>query len=335
MEKLKSIAIVIPVFNEAQNVPHLLARLEQITSKLSAYMWQYIFVNDGSSDGSWAVLQKIAHHNPNITALDLSRNFGKEIALTAGVHEADADAVICMDADLQHPPELIPKLVTAWENGAEIVSTCRQSIERQPLLRRIGSHVFYWIMNKVSSVKMVSQTTDYRLFDKKVVTVFNKVTEQGRMFRGILDWMGFRCVVVDFHADERQAGVAGYSYRKLVKLAMDALTSFSLFPLRIIGYLGGFISIFSGGLLCAMLITRFFINKTTFSALAFVAVGNTFLMGVVLIGIGLAALYIGKIHIEVLGRPLYIVRERLSNQHMWEDLVHSPLSLQKNTHPED
>lgn len=331
-EKLKSISIVVPVYNEEENLQHLLERLLHVTAALTNCIWHYIFVNDGSTDSSWSILQQFAKHNPCITILDLSRNFGKEIALTAGVHETDSDAVICIDADLQHPPELITQLVLAWEDGAEIVLTCRQSIEKQPLLRRWGSHIFYWLMNKVSNVKMLSQTTDFRLFDKKVVDVFREVTEQGRMFRGIFDWMGFRSVVVNFHAQERQGGQAGYSYRKLIKLAMDALTSFSLFPLRLISYLGGFISLLSGGLLFVMLMTRFFIDTKIFTPLAFVAVGNTFLMGIILIGIGLAAIYIGKIHMEVLGRPLYIVRERILSTSKWEKLLHPSYPRQENTH---
>ncbi len=327
MELRKSIAIIVPVFNEASNLRPLLQRLEQVTKGLPQYLWQFIFVNDGSADESWVILKSIAKQNPQVSAIDLSRNFGKEIALTAGVHEADVDAVICMDADLQHPPELIPQLVTAWLNGADIVSTCRQSIAKQPWLRRCGSHAFYWLMNKVSDVKMQSQTTDFRLFDRKVVNVFNKVTEQGRMFRGILDWMGFRATVVEFHADERQGGAAGYSYRKLFQLALNALTSFSLFPLRVISYLGVLLAIVSGILLTGMLVAKFFIHNAKISSLALLAVGNTFLMGIILLGIGLAALYIGKIHMEVLGRPLYIVRERLSSKQIWEQLLQTPMML--------
>ncbi len=313
MSHLKSIGVIVPVFNESVNLRKFVERLESVTTSMSNYNWHYIFVNDGSQDNSWAILHELSLKYQKIIALDLSRNFGKEIALTAGVHETavDIDAVICMDADLQHPPELIPQLITAWEQGAEIVITCRQSIQEQPLLRRLGSYVFYWFMNKISDIKMLPQTTDYRLFDKKVIFFFKQIKEQKRMFRGLLDWMGFRSTIVNFHADARQGGEAGYSYSKLIRLSLDAFTSFSLFPLRLISYLGIVVSLVSSILLSIMLIIRFFINAKLFTGLAFLAVGNTLLMGIILVGVGLVAMYVGKIHIEVLGRPLYIIRERL------------------------
>jgi len=180
------IAIVVPVYREARNLPRLYAALSAVIDTIRDYEWSVVFVNDGSSDESLDVLRKLAARDARVGVIDLSRNFGKEIALTAGVHACiNADAVICMDADLQHPPELIPDLIAAWKNGAEIVATIRKSIERQPLLRRIGSHGYYWLMSKISGLDMQSQTTDFRLFDKKVVRAFCRATERERMFRGI------------------------------------------------------------------------------------------------------------------------------------------------------
>lgn len=309
----KRISIVIPVFREGDNLLRLYERLEGVTSAQASYEWEYIFVNDGSPDNSLDVLLQLSRQDIKVKVLDLSRNFGKEIALTAGVHDAgESDAVICIDADLQHPPELIPKLIEKWEQGVEIVATNRLSIDKQPLLRRIGSHCFYWIMNKISEVDMSSQTTDFRLFDKKVVEIFNQITERERMFRGIFDWMGFKKDYVDFHADAREAGEAGYSYSKLIALATNAMTSFSLFPLRLTGYLGIFISVLSFILLVCMSITWLFVKTNMFTPMAFFMVANTMLIGIVLMAIGLVALYIGNIHTEVVNRPLYIIREKIS-----------------------
>lgn len=309
----KRIAIIAPVYRESLNLTPLYERLESVTSKLHEYDWEYIFVNDGSPDSSFEVLKKMAQHDPRVKVLDLSRNFGKEIALTAGVHEAEgADAVICIDADLQHPPELIPTLINEWNKGAEIVITIRASIERQPLLRRMGSHAFYWIMSKISGLQMVSQTTDYRLYDKKVVAAFRQVTEHERMFRGIMDWMGFRKSYVEFKADARNDGKAGYSYLLLWKLAINSMTSYSLWPLRLTGYLGTFITLGSGLLMAWMLINYLLNSQLNYTPLSIVVVSNTFLIGVVLMAIGMVALYIGTIHTEVINRPLYIVRERLN-----------------------
>ena len=308
-----NISIVVPVYCEEKNIPALYRRLEQVIASLPEIGWEYVFVNDGSPDHSLEVLRQLAARDSKVRVLDFSRNFGKEIALTAGVHHAaDADAVICMDADLQHPPEFIPKLVEEWKKGAEIVATVRSSIEKQPLLRRIGSYAYYWLMAKISGLNMVSQTTDFRLYDKKVVAAFRQATERNRLFRGIMDWLGFRNVYVEFHADARNDGTAGYSYGKLWQLAIHSITAFSLWPLRLTGYLGVFITTVSGLLLAWMLGAYLFNNKLGYTPLAIVVVANTFLIGIVLMGIGLVALYIGTIHTEVTNRPLYIIRERLN-----------------------
>lgn len=329
------IAIVVPVFREGPNLPRLYQRLEEVTGAMPDFIWEYIFVNDGSPDDSLAVLRRLAAADRKVKVIDLSRNFGKEIALTAGVHHAvHADAVICMDADLQHPPEYIPELVAKWRAGVEVVATIRVSIEKQPLARRLGSYLYYWFMAKISEVEMVSQTTDFRLFDSKVVRAFCCITERERMFRGIMDWMGFRKEYVEFKADAREEGTAGYSYRKLWRLAVNSVTSFSLFPLKVAGYLGVCITSFSGLLLAWMVITDFALKTQVFTPLAFFVVANTFLIGIVLMAIGMVALYIGNIHTEVINRPLYLTREKLNFEELGvehllrnvgQEPLHSPL----------
>lgn len=310
---MKTISIVIPVYREAKNLARLYERLQAVTGTIPAYKWEYVLVNDGSPDNSMEVLRQMANADHQIKVIDFSRNFGKEVALTAGVHEArGCDAVICMDADLQHPPEYISTLVKEWELGAEIVATVRVSIEKQPLLRRMGSHAYYWLMTKISGLDMVSQTTDFRLYDKKVVAAFCQATERERMFRGIMDWMGFRKVYVEFKADARTEGEAGYSYAKLWQLAVNSITAFSLWPLRLTGYLGILITAISGLLLVWMLANFLLKSGQEYTPLAIVVVANTFLIGIVLMAIGLVALYIGTIHTEVVNRPLYIVRERIN-----------------------
>lgn len=308
----KKIAIVIPVYREAANLLSLYSRLKLVAGDLKQYAWEYIFVNDGSPDNSYDVLAKLAGETSNVRVLDLSRNFGKEIALTAGAHEAkDADAVICIDADLQHPPEIIPQLILQWEAGAEVVVTIRTSIEKQPLFRKVGSSLFYWIISKSSSFEMIPKTTDFRLYDKKVIAAFCYATERGRMFRGIMDWMGFRRAYIEFSADARVGGQAGYSFFKLWHLAINSITSFSLWPLRIAGYLGVLITATSALLLIWMAGNIFFHTNYGYTPLALVVVINTFLIGIVLVAIGLVALYVGTIHTEVINRPLFVVRERL------------------------
>jgi len=313
MSVYKRIAIVVPVFREAASLRALYERLEGVTKKIPEFTWEYVFVNDGSPDNSYEVLMDLASLDSKIKVLDLSRNFGKEIALTAGVHQSiGCDAVICIDADLQHPPELIQKLVSAWKEGAEVVVTVRTSTDREPLFRRWGSFLFYWLINKVSSFEMTPKATDFRLYDKKVVLAFEKATERQRLFRGIMDWMGFRRVMIEFKADARENGEAGYSYGKLWTLAINSITSFSLWPLRLTGYLGVLIAGGSGLLLLWMLGNYVLTSKAIYTPLAIVVVTNTFLIGIVLMAVGLVALYIGAIHTEVINRPLYLIREKIN-----------------------
>lgn len=306
------ITLVIPVYNEEKNILGLHNRLNEVLEKFSDIRWQYLFVNDGSADGSYDVLKLLASQDTKVQVIDLSRNFGKEVALTAGVHAAQGDAVICMDADLQHPPELIPELVERWRQGAEVVVTIRLTSDKEPFFRLVGSRLFYWIMGKISEVDGMTSTTDFRLFDRKVVEAFRKLTERERMFRGIMDWMGFRRAYLEFHAAARNDGRAGYTYRKLFRLAINSITSFSLLPLRITGYLGLLITSLSGLLLLWMFASYLFNWTYNYTPLAMVVVANTFLIGIVLVALGLVALYIGNIHTEVTNRPLYIVRETMN-----------------------
>lgn len=310
---MKLISIIVPVYREAAGLKPLHKRLTAVIDNLQQYQWQIIFVNDGSPDSSWSVISELALRDPRVRGLDLSRNFGKEVALSAGTHAAQgADAVICIDADLQHPPETISALIDAWHKGAEVVVTIRTSMDKQPLMRKLGSNLYYWLMARISGLDMVSQTTDFRLYDRKVVQAFAKATERERLYRGIMDWMGFKKVYVQFKAGARETGEAGYSYSKLWQLAIKSMTSFSLFPLRITGYLGMLISACSGLLLSWMLISNYLLGLKTFTPLAMVVVFNTFLIGIVLMAIGLVALYIGTIHTEVINRPLYLIRERVN-----------------------
>jgi len=306
------ITVVVPIYQEEKNIAPLYERLEKVTNAIKGTQWEYIFVNDGSTDGSLLVLKHLAEQDKKVKVIDLSRNFGKEIAMTAGIESVDNGTIILMDSDLQHPPELIPKLIKEWEQGAEIVATIRNSVKGQPLIKRLGSWLFYALINRVADTEMMSKTTDFRLLDHRVVMVLKSFTEKTRMVRGLIDWMGFKKVFVQFDAPARTEGNAGYSYRKLFELAIGSLTSFSLFPLRLTGYLGLFIVGLSGLLLGFMLLNQLVLHWTVFSPIAIIMIGNTFLIGIVLCGMGMLAMYIGNIHTEVINRPLYIVRSRIN-----------------------
>jgi dolichol-phosphate mannosyltransferase len=308
----KRIDIIIPIFNEENNIVRLYEEILKQTNDLNDYEFWYVFINDGSLDHSMEVLKHLAEKDKSVKVINLSRNFGKEIALTAGLDCTQADAAIFIDADLQHPPHLIPALIKKWESGIEVVTTVRKNIKKQPIMRRVGSYFFYWILNKLSDVKMTPKTTDFRMIDKSVINILKRFTERNRMFRGLIDWIGPKTGYVEFIAPERNTGKARYSFKKLVNLALNSITSFSLLPLKVAGYIGLFISIVSVILFLVMLIVSFVLRSPFFSSLSFVIVCNTILIGIVLICLGFIALYIGQIHSEVINRPLYVIREKIN-----------------------
>ena len=310
----KIISIVIPIFNEEQNIPLL---TERVISVLSAtkYDYELIFVDDGSIDGSANAIDKLTATNPRIKSLELSKNFGKESATSAGIHVAIGDAVIMIDADLQHPPELIRQLIEKWEAGADVVIGVRTKNKDTDIVKKIGSFFYYKIINSISDTYIKSGSTDFRLLDRKVVDEFNKFTEHDRITRGLIDWLGFRREYVEFVADKRLKGKASYSKLKLVKLALSSSVSHSFFPLKIAGYLGAFIlTVFGiGGLI---VFTELYVFHDYFKwhivSTAQLAILMIFFIGVVLACLGLVAIYIGSIKSEVSNRPLYIVREKMN-----------------------
>ncbi len=304
----KNVFRLIPAYNEAGNI---IALVQEITTALATcqrYKFTMLFVDDGSTDNTLSILQEAAVPDFPIQVIKLSRNFGKEMALTAGLQSLNCDAVIILDSDLQHPPKYIPQLLEKWEEGYDIVSTTRQKIDDQSLIRRIGSQLFYSILNTISEFKMEPGTTDFRLLDRVVIDALKKFTERNRLFRGLIDWMGFRKTTIKFEAPARLAGQQRYSFSRLFRLALNGFMSFSLMPLKLAGYLGVSVILIFGGLLTFMLIDKLGGNNFGFSNIAFIIVSNVIMNGVVLGCIGLVALYIGHIHTEVIGRPLYLIQ---------------------------
>jgi len=309
----KKISIIVPVYNEEGNLEKFFTELLKVLNTLSNFEWEVVFVDDGSNDNSWEKIKSLSRSSSiPVKGLRFSRNFGKEIALTAGIENIYADAAICIDADLQHPPQLIPELIKKWNCGADIVVGVRKNAEDFSLLRRLGSRLFYWFMRRYSSTNLCPGATDYRLLDKKVIEVLKTFRERTRLFRGLIDWMGFKKEFVYFNAPSRGNGSSSFQLRTLLNLAINSFTSFSLLPLRFTGYLGVFIVLSSFLLLLFMLMTKFFCGWT-YTPLAFMMVINTFLIGIVLCALGFIALYIGHIHTEVIGRPLYIIKESLQS----------------------
>jgi len=305
---------VTPVYNEAENVLLFFHELAKM-ARTVAYRFELIFVDDGSSDNSVAVIESLAdevkdNKNIGIQLIQLSRNFGKEIATTAGIEASRGDAVIILDADLQHPIDTIPTFIEEWKKGYEVVIGVRNTDGHGNPVKKLGSEVFYKIMNRISETKIVPHSTDFRLLDRKVVVAFRKFTERQRITRGLIDWLGFKRGYVRFETRERAHGQPSYSTKKLVKLALNSVTTHSLFPLRLAGYVGTIFMVFFGlaGLFTYIevyLMADPWELKITGTALLGMLV--LFAIGIVLSSLGLIALYIANIHGEVANRPLYVV----------------------------
>jgi glycosyltransferase involved in cell wall biosynthesis len=307
---------VTPVYNESENIPLFYAELLKVARTLE-HEFELIFVDDGSSDDSVKVVESLAAEikqveNFGIKLIELSRNFGKEIATTAGIEAARGDAVIILDADLQHPITAIPQFINKWEKGYDVVVGVRSTDGHYSLLKKAGSELFYKIMNRISETKIVPHSTDFRLLDRKVVEAFRHFTERQRITRGLIDWLGFKRGYVHFETGERLHGQPSYSTRKLVKLALNSFTAHSLFPLRIAGYVGIIFMLIFGVLGLFTYIEVYLLNDPMglhITGTAVLGLLMLFAIGILLACLGLIAIYIASIHGEVINRPLYVVRQ--------------------------
>jgi len=310
---MSKLSLIIPVFNEEKNIQPLHEELSSTISKLDNYEFEIIFVNDGSTDNSLEEIKKIENQDQRIKTIDFSRNFGKEMAITAGINTCQGDACIMIDSDLQHPVEKISDFLEKWKQGGEVIIGVRKSNKGEGLIKKIGSYFFYKIINKISATKIIPNATDFRLLDRIVIDEFNRMTERNRMTRGLIDWLGFKREFVEFNANPRVNGKASYSTWKLFHLAFDSIVSLSFFPLKLAGYLGVIITVLSGILGLFMFITNYVTGSLNFSGPAILAVIILFLIGIVLVCLGFIALYIANIHAEVGNRPMYIIRKKKNN----------------------
>lgn len=304
------------MYNEAANVAPIYDALQAVIKQLPAYTFEILFVDDGSKDDSVAAVQALAKNNKQVKLIQLVRNFGKEVATSAGLHNAQGDAAIMIDADLQHPPELIPEFLQRWKAGDDLVIG-RQTPDAHTVsfTKRLTARGFYAVMNKISSVELTPHATDFRLLDRVVIDEFNRFTEHNRMTRGLIDWLGFSHSYIDFTPAKRLHGDRSYSYRALTKLATNSIVSLSFFPLRIAGYLGAIIVLVSLPLISFIMFNRIFMqNSMNFTGSATLAAMLLFLIGIVLICQGLMALYIANIYNEVQNRPLYIQKRSRQNR---------------------
>ncbi len=313
MEK-QLLSIVVPAYNEAENLPKLHAELQKVCAELGEkYRFEFIFVDDGSADGSVEELEKLAREDAETKFIVLSRNFGKEAALAAGIRHAQGEAVVLLDADFQHPPEKIPIFIKKWEEGADVVVGIRENHADNSLTRKLGANIFYAVMTRIGETKLVKHGTDFRLISRQVADEFNKLTEHNRLTRGLIHWLGFKRDIVRFKAEERTGSESKYSSAKLIKLAFSGFISHSLFPLKFTGYLGVFISLAAGFLGAFIIVEKYILGDPLgmhFSSPAILAVIIIFLVGIVLSCLGLIALYIANIQGDVQNRPMYIIKRK-------------------------
>lgn len=303
------LSIVIPVYNEETNIAPLCRRLVPILEKITP-LWEILFVDDGSSDATLPAIKEAASKEPRIGAVSFSRNFGKEIAIAAGLDHANGRAVVIMDADLQHPPEMIAEFVSQWRNGYDMVYGQRMDRSDETPMRRGSAKLFYRLFRRFGEMPLPPGAGDFRLIDRKGVEVLKTLGERARFSKGLYAWIGFKSLGVPFAVEDRQSGSSKWSFRKLFRFAFDGITSFSTVPLLIWTYLGSFISLLS------FAVAFYFIVRTVlFGAdvpgYPSLIVSVMFFAGIQLMSLGIIGEYIGRIFAEVKRRPLYVVAERI------------------------
>jgi glycosyltransferase involved in cell wall biosynthesis len=303
----RRVAYVLPIFNEVGNIELLHRTIVEVTEPLAdRFQFGFVYVDDGSTDGSLDKLHEVADGDQRVTVVALSRNFGHQLAVTAGLDLVDADAVIVMDSDLQDPPRVSVELVEKWEQGYEVVYAQRRS-RKDPAFKRATARGFYWFLRKVASIDIPSDTGDFRLLDRVVVDELRRFRERDRFLRGLVSYVGFRQTAVQFDRDERHSGETGYPLRKMLRFAADGILGFSVAPLKLISRLGFFISFLS---FLAILYTagvKVFAPEKAVPGWAFVMTGIFFLGGIQLIMLGVLGSYIGRIYAQSQNRPLYTV----------------------------
>ncbi len=270
--------------------------------------WEFLYVNDGSTDASSELLRQFAKADKRIRVIDFVRNFGHQIAVTAGLDAAQGRAVIVIDADLQDPPEVIPELIAKWREGNEVVYAVRSEREGETWIKEFTAKLFYRVIFRITDIKIPLDTGDFRLLDEKVVAVMRQMRERHRFLRGMASWVGFRQVGVPYRRHARYAGKTKYPFNKMMRLALNAITSFSYFPLQLATYVGFVCAVVAAVSIPVVIILRL-TGSGAFFGQATTLISVLFLGGVQLICLGILGEYVGRIYDEVKGRPLYIVRE--------------------------
>jgi len=320
-------SFIIPIYNEEETIAELYRRVSAVMDELDGFV-ELILVNDGSRDRSLAMMRELHQQDKRICYLSLARNFGHQVAVTAGLNFARGQAIVVLDADLQDPPELIPKLVQHWQQGFDVVYAQRLQRHREGWFKRFTAYLFYRVLKTLADVDIPTDTGDFCLMDRQVVNVLNSMPERNRYIRGLRSWIGFRQTAVLFERDPRFAGPAKYTFRKSLGLAINGLVSFSTVPLRLSTYLGLFSA--CAALVMAFLVIywRIFFPSSPLTGYAIIAAAIFFLGAVQLFSIGILGEYIGRIYDEVKNRPLYTLAEAAG---FYEPQLQSRVSASQNS----
>ncbi|HEY2372459.1 MAG TPA: glycosyltransferase family 2 protein [Gaiellaceae bacterium] len=304
------ISVVAPVFNEHSTLPELHRRLTDTLGPLGAY--EIVLVDDGSTDDSWTVLLELAARDRHLRLLRLSRNFGHQAALSAGLEAARGDAIVLMDADLQDPPELIPQLVAEWHDGYDVVYAIRSEREGEPRLRLASISLFYRLLYRITATEIPQNAGDFRLLSRRAADAITSMPERARFLRGMTSWIGFKQTGVQYAREARYAGESKYPPRKLIRLALDGITSFSTAPIKLVTAIGFALVVFCAGVLAWTLYVRFFTSHHPQGWTSVIAV-VLLLGGVQLLSLGVIGQYVARIFDETKQRPLYLVDEVVEN----------------------
>lgn len=305
---MKSITVLVPVFNEDEVLPTLFDRLVTLADTHADYRFEFLFVNDGSRDGSLKLIENFAKRDKRVSYINLTRNFGKEVAMIAGIDHADTDALVIMDADLQDPPELLPDMIKLWEQGYDDVYARRTARLGESWLKRTTSHWYYRVLQYSTNIEIQPDTGDFRLLDKRCIKALQQIREHERYTKGLFSWIGFNKKEITYVRDPRAAGKSKWDYFKLVNLAVEGIVSFTTAPLRFAVFLGLIVSLLAF-IYIVFLVTRTMLLGPDLSGYPSMMAVILFLGGVQLLALGIIGEYVGRIFNETKQRPLYLIEK--------------------------
>lgn len=317
-KNLPLISVVIPVYNESANIQWFYEELTGLLSKEKGIDYELVYVNDGSSDDTGELLEKLSSQDPRVLYVCLARNFGKEAATSAGIHTANGNAVAILDGDGQHPPVVMLEMIKRWRSGVQQVVGIRTSNKKAGFAKTIGSKIFYTLSKSLGAQSVVANATDFRLIDRELVDAFSRFTEKKRMTRALLDWSGFKTEYVEFEARQREYGTATYNIKSLMRLAVNGYIGATLKPLYFVGIVGSFVTVASLLALIFLALSQYAFGDPLslgVTGSAFMTLFITMLVGALMISQGIVALYVANIHLEAQDRPLYIINKAHSKLH--------------------